>query len=586
MAGIRPRRGLVGGVDVAGRRIALGWLIVTVFGAAASGCGVCTPQRAQTLKGTPPAAVRGAASAASGTSSGPAANLLLVVVFDQLGSDTLARHLPYLDGDGAIRAGISRGAYYPQGRYPQAVTLTGPGHALLATGAAPERSGITANEMRMSDGAFVPCVQGEARGGSVATSNPVSPALLAVPTVADALRAKYGDGSRVVSLSVKDRAAVLPAGQHPDVVLWFEPESGKFTTSAYYGEERPSWVEDFEEQQPLSASLAPWTVPDPDALLERLGPDAAPGEGDVLGFGTAFPHDPSRTEAPTRVLRLMPALSERLLSLAERAAAAEALGSHSHPDLLLLSISGTDYAGHVFGPDSWEYFDHLRRADRALGALIRSLSAHTSLVVFITSDHGVARLPELGSGLKRMQAQVVAEPVERALTASHGAGPWVEGFSGPYLYLTKKAIERPDRLQLRLRACEVLRRVPGIAHVVELGSDALPAEAGACAMNRLPVELREAVHRSLYPGRSGDFYVIPQQGILLSEEVATSGTNHGTPWVYDRTVPVIVYGTGVANVRWDMEVDMRQVAPSLAEMLGVPAPSAATSSPLPGLRAE
>lgn len=565
--------GLERGSDVAEGNKTLGYSLVALLSAVTIGCGVCRP--------SPETAAQVAVAARAPS---PDNRLLLLVVFDQLGSDTLERHLPYLDADGAIRTGIAQGAYFPRARYPQAVTLTGPGHALIATGAAPERTGITANEMRMADGTFARCVDGGAYPVFGAPAFSVAPSLLAAPTVADALRSRYGAASRIVSLSVKDRGAVLPAGQHPDVVLWFEPASGEFTTSAYYGAERPRWVGEFEAQRPLEAALTPWLVPDPEALIQRLGPDAAPGEADVLGFGIAFPHDPKRSAAPNQVLRMSPALSERLILLAEQAAQVERLGRHPRPDLLLLSISGTDYAGHAFGPDSWEYFDHLRRADRALGALVRVLSARSALSVLITSDHGAAQLPELRAGRSRLSPRALIEPLEQALSTSHGQGPWVERFSGPYLYLTQKALAHPDQAGLRARVCQVLWEQVGVAGVVELSRDAEPAEGGDCALGRLSAALQEAVRSSLYPGRSGDFYVIPREGNLLTEEEgSTAGTNHGSPWGYDRTVPVIAFGAGVMHVRHDADVDMRQVAPTLAELLGVPAPAAAGSPPLPGM---
>jgi hypothetical protein len=61
------------------------------------------------------------------------------------------------------------------------------------------------------------------------------------------------------------------------------------------------------------------------------------------------------------------------------------------------------------------------------------------------------------------------------------------------------------------------------------------------------------------------------------------GTNHGTPWRYDREVPALMYGHGVAKAAASEVLSQSRIAPTLAALLDVPPPAATTEPPLPGV---
>lgn len=536
------------------------WLFVLVGVTLAAGCARATHGggEKQTVHPRPAA------------SSLPPQRLVIAIVLDQLGSATLARHLPHLDADGALRTMVREGAFFPRANYPHAVTLTAPGHALLFTGATPAASGIVSNRFR-HEGQQVTSVQDGEHTVLGSSERFAGAGLLRAQTVAEALRAEHAQ-AKVVSISLKDRGAILPVGAVGDAVLWYAPETLGFTTSTQYGTSLPAFVETFATEHPAADMLMPWTVPDASALLERLGPDAAPGEGDMHGFGIVFPHDPRAGGRAGDVLPVMPVLSERLVALAKTAVAAEGLGQDEVPDLLVLSISGTDYAGHVFGPDSWEYFDHLRRVDRALGAWLRELSKQQQVAVLLTSDHGVARLAEQQQGSRRLPTERLSQGVETLLDQQVGPRDWVDGFSAPYLYLANGVASDAD---VRGRVCEALRADSDVAWAVDP-----VAESGPCALSALPPGLQRPVGRSLYSGRGGDFYIVPEEGVVLDEGRGT-GTTHGTPWHYDRMVPVVVWAEGVSPGCREAVVGTEQVAPTLSRLLGVAAPAQAEGKPLP-----
>ena len=364
------------------------WYLAALLLGALGACSKPAPKAAIPAVSTPPQAP----TAAPTPTKGP---LVIGVIFDQFGADTLERLLPLLDKQGALRMGIARGAFYPQVAYPHAVTLTAPGHALLYTGATPAVTSITGNAVARGPGRLSSSVDDGQHPVLGVDGLYAGPALLKAPTVGDALVAERGaQGAQVISISLKDRSAILPGGQKAALALWYEDSIPGFTTSSYYAREIPKFVIDYELAHPLLKLTVPWEFSPSAVQAPILGPDDAAGESDYAGFGTTFPHDPARSASLPQVLRLTPALSEYLIGLAEAAVSARHLGEDDVPDLLLLSISGTDYAGHAFGPHSWEYFDHVRRADRALGAMLRRLEQHAEISVVITSDHGVAALPE------------------------------------------------------------------------------------------------------------------------------------------------------------------------------------------------
>jgi hypothetical protein len=501
----------------------------------------------------------------------------VALIFDQLGSDTLLRELPLLDPAGAIRRAVEHGVFLERGVYPYASTLTAPGHAAIHTGAAPSGSGIDNNsywdeqheraEPVVADPAH-PVLGREHGGGGV------GPGRLRAPTVADQLKAQTHGAARVVSLSIKDRAAALPAGTSADLVLWFDGTLEAFTSSTAWGRELPGWVGRYQSEHPLRALLTPWNPLSPARYAAQLGPDAAPGEGDLQGFGTTFPHVFDHLSRPMAVLPCTPQMSEYLVDLAATAVREQGLGRDDVPDLLALSISGTDCAGHVFGPSSWEYVDHLVRADRAVGRWLERLARELPLAVLITSDHGVAPLPESSTPVgARLVPRQVQEHVEAALVRELGAGPWVAGVLSPFVYLTPGARNHPERERVLAAAITALRQEPGLRDAWRL------SQVRGWMKDGDP--LRRALALGVSPENSADLLFLPAPGHPLDlGEPAGKGTNHGSPYSYDREVPVLAWGKGVPHRRSAAPVNQLRVAATIARLLRISPPAQAAKDPL------
>lgn len=501
------------------------------------------------------------------------ARLVVAIVYDQLPSWALERYLPALSPEGVLRTAIARGAHFPRSRFGHAGTYTAPGHASLVTGALPRDHGVVANETwSPARGKSVSVVDDGVHGVIGDASAAASPAVLALPTVADALEAATKGVARTVSLSYKDRAAVLLGGKHPDLALWYDTKRGVFTSSSYYQKALPDWLARCDAAHPAAARFAEWNPEAPQELEALLGPDSAEGKGDWLGLGRHFPHDPRRSSEPSSTFRATPAALDHLLDLARAAVDALELGKDEVPDLLLLSISNTDYVGHVFGAESWEYLDNLRRSDRALGRFLSELESRGPIAVVISSDHGVAPLPEraraAGRHALRLSVSDVVKTLNQKLVPKPGAPPLLSAYVEPFLYFSDAARGAPGFGELVRATIQEITRIDGILaaySVPDLIAGQVPRDGTS-----------ELARASVTKGRGGDVFVVVREHSVLDPRLpGGSGTSHGSPWDYDQLVPVLFYGPGIAPRTERAEVDVLRVASTLSKLLDVPPPAGA-----------
>src|SRR5262245_40626021 len=334
-------------------------------------------------------------------------------------------------GEGGFKRLCDDGAWYQNCHYPYSYTVTGAGHASLATGCPPAEHGVIANDWyERSEGKSVNCVGSDrheqvpsktgldptedekkgARGG-------VSPGRLTKPTFADALKDATGGKSKVVSLSLKNRGAALPGGAKPDAAYWADLGVGQFVTSSYYRAGIHPWVAEYNATKPAERWRGKtWDRFRADLDYVKLsGPDDRGGEGrGAAGQGRVFPHPFEPTDGKTKpnyntAVYTSPFGNELLIDLAERAIAAEGLGSHEAIDFLSLSFSSNDAVGHAWGPDSQEVLDVTLRSDRIVARLLDTLDAKVGkgkYLVVLSADHGVCPLPEVSKVEGRTAARV------------------------------------------------------------------------------------------------------------------------------------------------------------------------------------
>lgn len=533
---------------------------------------------------TAPVAVAVAAAAARPP------RLVVLLVVDQLSSWAFERDRALYRG-GFARL-LREGGYVRVGELPYANPFTAPGHAAIATGAPPSVHGVVGNTWyRRDEGlerpaeydpAAPPLTVAPSHGGALGPEDSASSRALRVDGVADVLRRATGGRGRSVAIALKARAAVFVGGRRPDAVVWYEPAAGGMTTSRAFAAEPPGWLVELARARPATRFFdRTWAPLDAAALARATGiPDDAVGEGALHGFGPTFPHAIAASDNPSRVFHHTPYADELVMDTARAAIRAFGLGADEVPDLLAVSFSAHDYAGHLWGPESWEALDLRLRLDLAIGELFDALDARLgrgAWAAVLTSDHGITPVVERSkvAGARRIRFDEIARAVEAALEPRIGKGPWVARIASGNVYLAPAFGSAPAgaREDALTAAADAIGRIPGVA--VAARADQL---AGRCE-GRAP--LLRAVCLSIVPGEAGELVVVPAAGSLITNY--TSGSHHDAPFDDNRHVPILVLAPGLSPQAG--AGSLLQVAPTVAALLGVPPPPSATEPPLFGLRA-
>jgi arylsulfatase A-like enzyme len=349
-----------------------------------------------------------------------------------------------------------------------------------------------------------------------------------------------GKGGKVLGISIKDRSAILPSGHMADGAYWFDAASGGFVSSSYYFAELPSWVRKFDQAKPAEKYIG----------QEWMGHKIAKNDDlDASPFG-----------------------NELIQKFALAAIAAESLGkTPSKTDLISVSYSSNDYVGHAVGPDAPEVRDMAIRVDKLIGELMRAAETQAGAgnVLFVfTADHGVSPVPELNQQRKmpggRVSVAQERDAVEKALNARFGTSKWIADFTDSSVYFDPDRItgRTVPRAEIENVAAEALRALPHVFRVytrTQLLNGELMTD---------PVGVR--VRNGFNAARSGDLTMIHDPYWITG---APGGTTHGSPFSYDNHVPVIFLGPGIRAGRYDENIIVNDIAPTLATMLEIETPS-------------
>jgi predicted AlkP superfamily pyrophosphatase or phosphodiesterase len=489
--------------------------------------------------------------------------LAILLVVDQLRPDLISRYDDLYTG--GLRRLLDDGYRFTNATHDHALTTTGPGHTTLATGVYPTRNGIVGNSWN------------EFRNGELRSKYSMedvdSPILgypeltgrsavnITRPGLADWI-ASADPESRVVSISKKDRAAIGMAAQARGEVYWVVERSPGFVTSEYYHSEYPEWIENFNATtMPVIYSDTIWesSVP-PEARALSL-PDTSRFE--LNGEFTAFPHrasDVADMNDPGAVnywrWRRTPYPDRAVVALATEAIREFDLGQRGSVDFLGVSLSQTDLVGHAFGPRSREQLDNLLRLDRELGRFFSFLDEEVGRgrwVVGFSADHGVLGIPEI----------LVEEGVD-----AH-------------------RLTREEQREIQAR----IRGVLGEAGRNEAPRDVETQEAVKAALIALPYIADAYTFSEVESGTAADSFQVlfahshsrtrvvsptARAGVYIRYEPNTIGpgnrATHSSPYYYDRHVPMIFLGESIRAGVSDDRVATVDVAPTLAWLVGAPAP--------------
>jgi arylsulfatase A-like enzyme len=492
--------------------------------------------------------------------------LVVVIVVDQMRADYITRFRG--EWHGGLARLVEGGAWFRNAAYPYSGTETCSGHATIATGVFPETHGIIGNAWWHRQSAkTITCTQDVAvEDLSISrTATPGdSPTKLMAPSFGERLRAAK-PGARVVTMSLKARAAIMLAGHSGDLVLWQDEIVGDWMTSSAYGTKMPAFVSEFVAANPITLDAGKtW---EPSLAVERYHDShSVAGENPPAGWTTSFPHPLAGNGAFLDHWRTSPFADEYLERLAITAVNAMKLGRSTATDFLGISFSAPDYVGHSFGPGSREIEDELLRLDRTIGKLLESLDravGQGNYTVVLTADHGVAPVPEQRQGAKREGGRVdgpdIVARVEKVLSQALGSGRHVSQMVDQNIYFEAGIIDRIHAdPALKHDVHAAILSVPGIQEVFD--GDELTQRSAAG-------QLGHAAALDEVPGRSGDIVIALKPYWMI----ASLGTTHGTANEYDQRVPLILFGKGIEPGEYAAASTPADIAPTLSWLCGVSA---------------
>lgn len=502
--------------------------------------------------------------------------LSVVIVVDQLPQNYLERFRPYLK-EGGFEAFLSSGASFVNCRYDHAVTYTCVGHSMIGSGLHPDQSGIISNDWhdRTRKKTLYCAEDAQVRPSTpTATSDCCSPKNFLGVSVSQRVKSAYPE-ARVIGLSLKDRSAIMTVGPGADAAYWFDEKAKQFVSSDYYRYSQK--VLQFNE------GLSSWVAQNARWELSQI-------LSSTSAFSQACPLDdpeknfPHETQSVKSLLK-SPQGNELLEKFAEHVIVQEDLGKNPKaPDVLFVSFSATDYIGHSYGPDSCEAADGMIRLDAALNRFFQFLLSRLKkeeLLVILSSDHGVAPVPETAQKQGKDAGRVGSEAKEKIDAMARAQFGLKEGEeiletmgpdhfmkNLPFVYLNRELIRKKniplETVKVFLK--QAFKRIPGVNEVYTDGEIISGQSPGS-------------VRLSFHPERSGDLFVLLKPYYIWS--YPGLGTSHGTPYDYDTHVPLLLWGGKIAPGTYEDPVSPAWIAPTLLKLLEIKESPFRDSRPLP-----
>jgi predicted AlkP superfamily pyrophosphatase or phosphodiesterase len=509
--------------------------------------------------------------------------LAVIIVVDQMRADYVDRFSP--NWKHGLKRMVTAGAWFQRAAYPYLTTVTCAGHATISTGAFPHTHGVFQNAWWDRDAHRQMSCTEDPLAADIGYGIPVtggdSPHRLQVPTFTDIMRSQRH--AHVVSVSLKDRSAIMMAGHGGDAVVWLANTLDGWMTSSAYAEGPVPAVKAFVDANPTTADYGKtW-----DRLLPAAaypGPDEGVGEAPPLGWTRSFPHVlKGAGDKPDAAFfsqwERSPFADAYLGRMATALVGSLQLGKHEGTDVLAVSFSSPDLVGHAFGPRSHEIEDVYARLDQTIGALFDALDAQVGKdrwVVGLSADHGVTPIPEQlvaeGKDAGRVSAAAIIAAVEQTLRPALGDGKHVTVLATNDLYFEPgvyASIEKNKSLMDKVIAAIEAR--PGVQR-------AFRSEQVRDGVKSSDPLLRAAA-LSYVRGQSGDLIFATKPGWMIS----AAGTTHGSATSDDQRVPILFLGHGIKPGVYQTPASPADLAPTLAALVGI-SMSKAEGHPLPCLQ--
>ncbi|WP_353138065.1 alkaline phosphatase PafA [Pseudopedobacter sp.] len=504
--------------------------------------------------------------------------LVVGLVVDQMRWDYLYRYYDRYESGGFKRL-LNEGFSCENTYITHLPSVTAIGHSTIYTGSVPAIHGITSNNFtdQLTGRAWY-CAEDtvEQTVGSASAAGRMSPRNLLASTITDELALATNFRSKIVGVSLKDRAAIMPAGHTPTAAFWLDSESENFITSTYYMKELPSWVSQFNSKK-VGRNLVKdgWSTLYPIETYLQSTPDYVPWEGVFPGEKKpVFPHDIKRYyELNPDNIRKTPFGNTLTLEFAKAAVEGYDLANGPVTNFLTINCASTDYIGHMYSANSVEAEDGLLRLDKDLSAFFKYLDTKVgkgNYTVFLTADHGGAHNPtfleehKIPTGLLGLKKNAIVA-INKMVETKYGIQKIVTGNTGIYLSLdAKKAVEKGvDYPKLKRDVVNLLIKQPGIQFAADMEN---------IGNASIPQSIKEKVINGYNSKRTGEIAFIPEPGWTLG---GAKGATHSLWNPYDTHIPLVFMGWGINKGKSVESYSMCDITPTIAALLRIQVPNGA-----------
>lgn len=499
--------------------------------------------------------------------------LIVQITIENFRYDFLTRYWDKI-GDKGFKELSLYGAVCKNAQLNYLYTQSAPGIASISTGATPAAHGIIADKWYdQLTNTETDCVFDNRERTIGSRDGQFSPRKLVATTIADELKSVDFD-SKVFSISLNNYAAILSAGHIADGVFWFDDSTGEFVTTSFYTDRLPDWVKQFNSKKNADLYLnKKWETTLP---LDKYTESLADLNEYEIGFRgrTNFPYElliyssrPNRYE----ILRSTPYGNSLVKDLAILAIANENLGRDNHPDILSLTFSATENIGKKFGTMSIEMEDAYIKLDKEIEFLINYLDdeiGRENVLFILTSNNGSAHSPKYLTDHKIPAGQFkyaqCVSLLKSYLNALYGEGDWVKYYRKHQIYLNHQLIES-SKLQLaevQQKAAELIIQMSGVANVIT---------STTLQTTSFTEPILRRMQNSYSQKLSGDLLINLQAGWV--EQSVDDVSLHNSGYNYDTHIPLIWYGWKIERQNIADNIDVEDIAATLANILNISQPT-------------
>ncbi|MBP5504247.1 MAG: alkaline phosphatase family protein [Bacteroidales bacterium] len=504
--------------------------------------------------------------------------IVVGIVIDQMRYDCLYRYGRHM-GENGFKRLISSGTNCTNAHYEYLVTESAPGFATIYTGANPCSHGIIANSWYQRLERKVQTAVGDknytAIGGSSSTGAS-SPLQLRGTTLGDEMKLATFKRSKVISVSLNHRSAILSAGRLADGVYWLDDSTGNFITNSYYTGVLPQWVNDFNNKHLCDEYIYKgwYTIKSIKQYIESL-PDNSVYEIGV-GGQTTFPYnlDKLKQNMGYAVMRYTPHGNSLTTEFALQAIESENLGGDEFPDLLLINYAVPGYVSDAYGIRSIELEDVYLRLDTEIAKVLEKLDkyiGHDDYVVFLTADRGSSDCPtflnEIGIPGNQINCNSNVAVLNSYLSALYGQAKWIDRYHRRNIYLNQTVIEskKLKLSEVQNMAAQLMMEFSGI-------DNAMPASS--FLTSNYTSGIWQQAQNSFCSDKSGDIVLnfAPgwQEVTETSQDYSVSAQN--SPYNHDTHVPLVFFGKNIRRKTVNRRISITDITPTLATLLSICAP--------------